>query len=151
MIQLLLASVNSILYFINFGIVGDKIENVLWCINDVSLPPFVQHIFIHCSTNNIGHNDPEVISDGLINLARVIKKKDKDVKIMISSLLPMDKANSQKLSLVFTTNIYLKKACNINSFSFVELTSGWIVGSSLNTFHFTNDHFHLKEFGYEKL
>ena len=113
--------------------------------------PFVQHIFIHCGTNNIGHNDPEVISDGLINLARVIKKKDKDVKIMISSLLPMDKANSQKLSLVFTTNIYLKKACNINSFSFVELNSGWIVGSSLSTFHFKNDHFHLKEFGYEKL
>ena len=110
MIQLLLTSVNSILYFINFGIVGDKIENVLWCINDVSLPPFVQHIFIHCSTNNIGHNDPEVISDGLINLARVIKKKDKDVKIMISSLLPMDKANSQKLSLVITTNIYFKKS-----------------------------------------
>ena len=87
------------------------------------LPPSLQYIFIHCGTNNIEHNDPEVISDGLINLARVIKKKYKDVKIIISSLLPRDKANSQKLSLVIATNIYLKEACNVNPFSFAELDS----------------------------
>ena len=116
----------------------------------MSLSPSLQYTFIHCGTSNIGHNDPEVISDGLINLARVIKKKYKDVKI-ISSLLPRDKANSQKRSLVIATNIYLKEACNVNSFSFVELGSGWIVGSSLNMLLFKNDHLHLTKFGYEKL
>ena len=90
----------------------------------MSMPPSLQYIFIRCGTNNIGHNDPEVIWDGLVNLARVIKKKYKDVKIFISSLLPRDKANSQKRSLVIATNIYLKEACNVNSFSFVELGSG---------------------------
>ena len=134
-----------------FGIGGDKIQNVLWRINNMSLPPSLQYIFIHCGTNNIGHNDPEVISDGLINLARVIKKKYKDVKIIISSLLPRDKANSQKRSLVIATNIYLKEGCNENSFSFIELDSGWIVGSSLNMLLFKNDHLHLTKFGYEKL
>ena len=117
----------------------------------MSLPPSLQYIFIHCGTNNIGHNDPEVISDGLINLARVIKKKYKDVKITISSLLPRDKVNSQKRSLVIATNIYLKEACNSNSFIFVELDSGWIVGSSLNMLLFKNDHLHLTKLGYEKL
>ena len=111
-------------YPLNFGIGGDKIQNVLWRIINMSFPLSLQYIFIHCGTNNIGHNDPEVISDGLINLARVIKKKYKDVKIIISSLLPRDKANSQKRSLVIATNIYLKEACNVNSFSFVELDSG---------------------------
>ena len=62
----------------------------------MSFPPSLQYIFIHCGTKNTGHNDPEVISDGSINLARVIKKKYKDVKTIISSLLPRDKANSQK-------------------------------------------------------
>ena len=123
----------------------------LWRVNNMSLPPFLQHIFIHCGTNNIGHNDPEVISDGLINLARDIKKKYKDVKTIISSLLPRDKANSQKRSLFIATNIYLKEACNVNSFSFVEMDSGWIVGSSLNMLLFKNDHLHLIKFGYEKL
>ena len=117
----------------------------------MSLPPSLQYIFIHCGTNNIGHYDPEIISDGLINLARVIKKKCKDVKIIINSLLPRDKTNSQKRSLVIATNIYLKEACNVNSFSFVELGSGWIVGSSLNMLLFKNDHLHLTKFGYEKL
>ena len=90
----------------------------------MSLSPSLQYIFIHCGTNNIGHNDPEVISNGLINLARVIKKKCKDVKTIISSLLPSGKANSQKHSLVIATNIYLKEACNVKAFSFVELDSG---------------------------
>ena len=117
----------------------------------MSLPPSLQYIFIHCGTNNIEHYDPEIISDGLINLARVIKKKCKDVKIIINSLLPRDKTNSQKRSLVIATNIYLKEACNVNSFSFVELDSGWIVGSSLNMLLFKNDHLHLTKFGYEKL
>ena len=136
---------------LNFGIGGDKIQNVLWNINNMSMPPSLQYIFIRCGTNNIGHNDPEVIWDGLVNLARVIKKKYKDVKIFISSLLPRDKANSQKRSLVIATNIYLKEACNVNSFSFVELDSGWTVGSSLNMLLFKIDYLHLTKFGYEKL
>ena len=85
----------------------------------MSLPPSLQYIIIHCDTSNIGHNDPEVISDGLINLARVIKKKYKDIKIIISAFMSRGKANSQKRSLVIATNIYLKEACNVKSFSFV--------------------------------
>ena len=124
----------------SFGIGRDKIQNILWHIN-MSLSPSLQYIFIHCGKNNICHNDPEVNSDGLINLARVVKKKYKDIKIIISSLLPRDKANSQKHSLVFAANIYLKDECSVSSFSFVELDSRWIVGSSLNTLLFKNDHF----------
>ena len=73
------------------------------------------------------------------------------MKIVFSSLLPRDKPNSQKCSPVIATNIYLKEACNVNSFSFVELDSGWIIGSSLNMLLFKNDHLHLTKFGYEKL
>ena len=47
---------------LNFGIGGDKIQNVLWCINTI---PSLQYIIIHCGTSNIGHNDPEVFSDSL--------------------------------------------------------------------------------------
>ena len=73
------------------------------------------------------------------------------MKIFISSLLPRDKANSQKRSLVIAANIYLKETCNVNSFSFVELDSGWTVGSSLNMLLFKIDYLHLTKFGYEKL
>ena len=136
---------------LNFSIGGDKIQNVLWRINIISLSPSPQYIFIHCDTNNIENNDAEVTLDGLITLARVVKKKYEDVKIIISSLLPKDKANSRKHSLAIATYIYLKEACNFNSFSFIEMYSGWILGSSLNTLIFKNDHLHLPNFGYEKL
>ena len=72
------------------------------------------------------------------------------MKIIIRSLLPRAKANSQKRSHVIATNIYLIEACNVNSFSFVELDSGWIVGSWLNTLLFKNDHLHLTNFGYDE-
>ena len=49
----------------------------------MSLSPSLQYIFIHCGKNNICHNDPEVNSDGLINLARVVKKKYKDIKSLL--------------------------------------------------------------------
>ena len=54
---------------LNFCIGGDNTQNVQWRINNMSLPPSLQYTFIHCGTNNIWHNDPEIISDGLINLA----------------------------------------------------------------------------------
>ena len=57
----------------------------------------------------------------------------------------------KKRSFVIAANIYLKEACNVNSFSFVEMDSGLIVGSSLIMLLFKNDHLHLAKFGYEKL
>ena len=65
----------------------------------MSFPLSLQYIIIYCGTNNIGHNNPQVISDGLINLAWVIKKKYKDRKLIINSLLPRNDSSSQKLPL----------------------------------------------------
>ena len=83
--------------------------------------------------------------------ARVVKNRLKYIKIIISSLLTRDKANSQKRVLVIATKIYLKVACNNYPFSFAELVSGLIMGNSLNSLLFKNDHLHLTNFGYEKL
>ena len=64
----------------------------------------------------------------------LLQKKYNSIKIILSSLLPRDKANLQKRALVIAANIYLKVACNADSSSFVELDSGWIVGSSLSRY-----------------
>ena len=98
-----------------------------------TLPLSLKYIIIHCGTNYIWYNDPQDISGGLIKLAGVIEKKYKDIKIIISSLLPRDKSNSQKRALAFATNIYLKEE------------------RSFNMLLLKNDHFHLTKFGYEKL
>ena len=60
-------------YPLSFGTGGDKIQNALWRINNMSLPPSLQYIFIHSGASDIRHNDSEVISDGLINLKELTK------------------------------------------------------------------------------
>ena len=46
---------------VNLGIVGDRIENILWCINDIVLPKSRRSIVIHCSTNNIDTSSSDEI------------------------------------------------------------------------------------------
>ena len=36
---------------VNLGIGGDRIENVLWRINDIVLPKSVRSVVVHCGTN----------------------------------------------------------------------------------------------------
>ena len=74
------------------------------------------------------------------------------MKIIISLLLPRDRVSSQKRPLAIATSMYLKGACNNNSFSFAELGTGWTVRSFLNMRCFwKNDHLLLRKLGYEKI
>ena len=53
---------------LNFGIPGDKIQNVLWRIQNLNFSnnPSVKYIFILCGTNNLDHNSPEELVHGII-------------------------------------------------------------------------------------
>ena len=81
---------------LNFGISGDKIQNVLWRVCNITLPASVEYIIIHCGTNNLGHNSPLKITEGLINIACILKKNYKNLHIFISCLLPRDDEKSVK-------------------------------------------------------
>ena len=50
---------------LNFGINGDKIQNILWRVCNMTLPTSVEYAIIHCGTNNLGHNSPLKIAEGL--------------------------------------------------------------------------------------
>ena len=60
---------------LNFGISGNKIQNVVWRVCTMSLPTSGEYIIIYCGNNNLGHNSPLKIAEGLINLACMLKKK----------------------------------------------------------------------------
>ena len=66
---------------LNFGISGDKIQNVLWRLCKITLPASVEYVIIHCGTNNLGHNSPLKIAEGLINIACILKKNYKNLHI----------------------------------------------------------------------
>ena len=117
---------------LNFGISGDKIQNVLWRVYNMTLPASVEYVIIHCGTNNLGHNSPLKIAEGLINIACILKKNYKDLHIFVSCLLPRDDEKSVKRSLLYAVNCYLKELCT-DQFHYIDLDSGWTLNNHLNT------------------
>ena len=79
----------------NFGI-RDKIQNVLWHVYNMTLPASVEYVIIHFCSNNIGHNSPLKIAEGLINIALILKKNYKNFHIFVSCPLPRDDEKSVK-------------------------------------------------------
>ena len=75
---------------LNFGISGDKIQNVLWRVYNIALPASAEYVIITCGTNSLGHKSPLKIAEGLINIACILKKSYKNLHIFVSCLLPKD-------------------------------------------------------------
>ena len=75
---------------VNLGIWGDRIENVLWRINDIVLPKFIRSVVMHCGTNNIDTSSSDKISVGVVTIARSIFRRYPNIEIIVSSLLPRD-------------------------------------------------------------
>ena len=44
--------------FVNLGIRGDCVENVLWRVRDIAFPPRLKNVVILCGTNNINKDPP---------------------------------------------------------------------------------------------
>ena len=117
---------------LNFGISGDKTQNVLWRVCNMTLSASMEYIIIHCGTNNLGHNSPLKIAEGLINIACILKKNYKNLHVFVSRVLPRDGKKSVKRSLLYAVNCYLKEFCT-NQFHYIDLDPGWTVNNHLNT------------------
>ena len=118
---------------LNYGISGDKIQNVLWHMCNLTFPVSVEYVIIHCGTNNLGYNCLLKIAEGLINIACMLKKNYKNLQIFVSCLLPRGDEKSVKRSLLYVVNCYLKGFCT-NQLHYIDLNSGWteIIISTLN-------------------
>ena len=127
---------------LNFGISGDKIQNVLWGVYNLTLPASVEGVIINCDTNNLGHNSPLKFAEGLINIACILKKNYKDLRIFVSCSLPRDDEKSVKISFLYVVNCYLKELC-IDQFHWIDLDSGWTLNNHFNAELFRSENLHL--------
>ena len=114
------------------------------------MPASVKYVILYCGTNNLGHNSPLKIAEGLLNIACILKKNYKSFHVFVSCLLPRDHEKFVKRSLLHAVNCYLKKFCT-NQFHYIDLDSGWTLNNHLNTELFRSDNLHLNRKGYEKL
>ena len=60
---------------LNFGIQGDKIQNILWRLNnlDFSKNCSIKYVFILGGTNNVDHNLPEEVKSSQVNFISDIR------------------------------------------------------------------------------
>ena len=68
---------------LNFGIPGDKIQHVLWRIQNLNFSNnfSIQYIFILCGTNSLDHNPPEELDNGkaTVILIPLLPRNKKDL------------------------------------------------------------------------
>ena len=96
---------------VNLGIGEDRIENVLWRINDILSPKSIRSVFIHCGTNNIDTSSTDEISEGVVTIARSIFHLYPNIEIIVSGLLPRDIHWSTRTVKINETNDYLRDHC----------------------------------------
>ena len=135
---------------LSFGITGDKIQNVLWRVCNMTFPTSVEYVIIHCGTNNLVHNSSLKIAEGLLNITCMLKKNYENLHIFVSCLLPRDDETSVNRAVLYGVNSYLKEFCT-NEFHYIELDSCWTLNYHLNAELFRNNNLHLNITGYEKL
>ena len=76
----------------NCGIGNDKVQNILWGVENVPLPQSLEYVVISCGTNNLDTDDSEKIADGLFCIALALKKRMNQLKIVKNgTLLVMNK------------------------------------------------------------
>ena len=111
--------------FINLGIHGDGVENVLWCVRDIAFPPRLKNVVIMCGTNNINKDPPYDIAQGLITIGSSFKNRFNNPNIFTCGLLPCDEYVSINRVIIDEIDDLLSFECSINNFHFIDQSNGW--------------------------
>ena len=93
---------------INYGIGGNKTQNVWWRSNNIPLPQSLKYVVINCGTNNLDTDNPDEISDGLICIALLFQKRMKQLLIVVNGLIPRDAINTKRRQKLLEVNQLLQ-------------------------------------------
>ena len=107
---------------LNFGIAGDKAQNVLWRLNNFHFSSNLnlKYVFILCGTDNIDHNSVQSIASTIISTGLAFQKKSHKFQVVITPLLPRDHKHSRRRRNINTDNKLLKFQYLNNGFHFLE-------------------------------
>jgi hypothetical protein len=70
----------------NYGIAGDKIENILWRILNGEVSHPAKQVFLLAGVNNLSTNSAEEIAEGIENLIKILAPR---TKVTVLKLLPI--------------------------------------------------------------
>ena len=116
--------------FINLGIRGDRVENVLGRVGDIAFPPRLKNVVILCDTSNINKDPPYDIVQELIAIGSSFKYRCNNTKIFICGLLPRDEYVSVNRVIIDEINDLLIFKFSVNNFHFIDQSKGWTLDNS---------------------
>ena len=139
---------------LNFGVGGDRTQNVLWRIENGEIPLNLQVAFVHCGTNNLDRDNSAEIRDGIASIVYTIQEKKPNANIIVSGLLPRDREISSRRDKIKLVNQKLMKWCRsgkVRNVHYLKPDKDRTEpdGRLVERYYFT-DFLHLVEEGYEK-
>jgi len=118
----------------NYGVAGDKIENILWRIENGEISHRPKLIVLLAGVNNLQSNSPEEILAGMRNLVDILSKHG---TVIVLKLLPTTNPDLQPKAVAANKLL----ATNLSAVEIKDLASDC----------FAADGLHLNEKGYESL
>ena len=106
---------------LNSGIQDDKNQNILWRLNNLNFSKnrSLKYVFILGGANNVDHDSPEEITNGLIKSGLSEQVQCQNAMVVIIPLLLRDTKNSLRWGDINVINILLLSKCskhNLNTF-----------------------------------
>ena len=98
---------------LNCDIGGNKVQNVLWRVQNIHISSSLKNSVILCDTNNLHQDFPEDIVNDIIKIGPCFKEQHHHINVFICGLLPCD---------VYTpvNGVYITNQQNIKSKMLVE-------------------------------
>ena len=139
---------------LNFGVGGDRTQHVLWRIENGEILLNLQVAFVHCGTNNLDHDNPDEIRDGIASIVYTIQERKPNANFIVSGLLPRDQETSFRRDKIKLVNQKLRKWCQsgkVRNVHYLKPDKDWTEpdGRLVERYYFT-DFLHLVEEGYDK-
>ena len=139
----------------NFGIAGDKTENVLWRITEGGdldgMAPKVLVLLI--GVNNLlpygGKNSPGQTAEGITFLVDCLKKKLPETKILLLGIFPCgERAEDPMREKIRRTNQSISKLGDLKQVFYLEIGNRFVEPDGTLTKEKVRDFVHLSEKGY---
>ena len=131
--------------WLNLGIGGDKVENLLWRVKNGDFPRKSKKVFMSIGTNNIFKNDALSIANTIIEISEIIKATGSEVYICAQ----YPRVNREMSNEIVKLNSLLKSKCAKNRLRFIENENIFWKNGSINAKLYLDDKINLTSYGYK--
>jgi N-acetylglucosamine-6-sulfatase len=109
----------------NYGVAGDRVENLLWRIENGELEGLKPRvILLMIGTNNTGINAADQIAAGISHTVQTLRSKCPDSKILLLSILPRAREGEEaKSDAINTINSAISKLDDGSTVKYIDLAS----------------------------